>query len=141
MRGVTLPELTTVVLIIGVMATVSVPPARRFLDRAAVWGAADRLASVHEGARHRAIGAGRLSRYEVDPPAARLTLSQRAPSGTWDTLETVSLGAVRVTCTQRTVTFDPLGIGYGASNTTVVVASGAAAETLTVSRTGRLRRW
>ena len=141
MRGVTLPEITTVLLIVGAMASVAVPPARRFLDRAAVWGAADRLGSVHEGARHRAISEGRLARYEVDPPAARLTVSQRSPSGTWDTLKVVLLGAVRVTATQRTVTFDPLGIGYGASNTTIVLLSGTAAETLTVSRTGRLRRW
>ena len=39
------------------------------------------------------------------------------------------------------VTFSPLGIGFGASNTSIVFTSGAAAETLTVSRTGRLKRY
>lgn len=141
MRGTTLPELTTVMLIIGVLASVVTPPARRFLDQAAVWGAADRFLSAHEATRLRAVTRGRLARYEIDPPNARVTLSQRAPSGSWDTLKVVLLGAVRVTASQRTVTFGPLGFGYGASNSTVVVSSGAAVETLTVSRTGRLRRW
>lgn len=141
MRGVTLPELTSVILIVGVLASVAVPPARRFLDRAAVWGAADRVASAHQAARHLAIAEARSVRYEIDPSSARVTLSRRAPSGAWDTLRVVQLGGVRVTAAQRTVTFDPLGIGAGLSNTTIILAAGAAAESLVVSRTGRLRRW
>lgn len=141
MRGVTLPELTTTLLILGVVASVAVPPARRLVDRAAVAGAADRYASVHEVARHTAIARGRAARYEVDAAAARMALSLRDPRGGWDTLRVFELGDVRVTVTQPTVTFNPLGIGAGASNTTVAMSRGAAAETLTVSRTGRLRRW
>ncbi len=141
MRGVTLPELTTTLLILGVVASVTVPPARRLLDRAAVAGAADRYASVHEVARHTAIARGRNARYEVDRVAGRMALSVREAEGTWDTLRVFELGDVRVTISQPTVTFNPLGMGAGASNTTVAFRRGEAAETLTVSRTGRLRRW
>ena len=141
MRGATLVELTTVTLILGVMASMVAPPVRRYLDGAAVGAAAERFAAVHAAARQTAILRGRLARYEVDRSATTLTLSLRSPlGGAWDTLRAVALGDVRLTVSQPTVTFSPLGIGFGASNTTVIFARGAAAETLTVSRTGRLRR-
>jgi Tfp pilus assembly protein FimT len=140
MRGATLVELTTVTLIIGVMASMVAPPVRRYLDGAAVGAAAERFAAVHAAARQTAILKGRLARYEVDRSATTLTLSLRSPLGVWDTLRAVALGDVRLTVSQPTVTFSPLGIGFGASNTTVIISRGAAAETLTVSRTGRLRR-
>lgn len=140
MRGATLLELMTVTLIIGVLASVVTPPARRYLDRAAVSGAAARLVSVHEVARQTAILKGRLARYVVDRGRNTLILSLKSPQGVWDTVRTVPLGDVRLTVSQPTVTFNPLGVGSGASNSTVIFARGAAAETLTVSRTGRLRR-
>ena len=141
MRGVTLPELTSTLLILGVVATVTIPPAQRLVDRAAVAGAADRYASVHEVTRHTAIARGRTTRYEVDRASVRMTLSLRNARGAWDTVRVFELGDVHVAVSQSTVTFNPLGIGAGVSNTTVAFSRGAAAETLTVSRTGRLRRW
>jgi hypothetical protein len=116
------------------------PPVRRYLDSAAVGAAAERFAAVHAVARQTAISQGRLARYEVDRSTNALTLSLQSPLGAWDTLRAVAVGDVRLTVSQPTVTFSPLGIGFGASNTTVIFSRGAAAETLTVSRTGRLRR-
>ncbi len=140
-RGVTLPELMSVMLIMGVIASVVVPPATRLVDRATVGGAADRLTAMHEVARQTAIARGRPARYEVDRPRLRVVLSVRDPHGGWDTVRVFQLGEVQLSVSQPIVTFNPLGIGSGASNTTVILARGAAAETLTVSRTGRLRRW
>jgi len=140
-RGVTLPELTSVILIVGVMASVVVPPARRLFGLADFAGAADRLSAAHEVTRQTAIARGRPARYEVDRAALRVALSVRSPRGSWDTVRVFLLGEVQLSVSQPTVTFSPLGIGSGASNTTMILARGAAAETLTVSRTGRLRRW
>jgi prepilin-type N-terminal cleavage/methylation domain-containing protein len=140
-RGVTLPELMSVLLITAVLAGVVVPPAKRLVDRAAVAGAADRLSAVHEAARQTAIARGQAARYAIDRSGPRVVVSARRSGGSWDTLLVVGLGDVGISVSQATVTFSPLGIGSGASNTTVIFARGAAAETLTVSRTGRLRRW
>ncbi len=140
MRGATLPELTVVTLIIGVLASVVVPPVRRYLDQAAVRGASERFVAVHAVTRQSAILSGRLSRYVVDRGTNTLVLSLRTPQGRWDTVRVVPLGDLRLTVSQPTVTFNPLGVGYGASNTTVIFARGVSAETVTVSRTGRLRR-
>jgi len=140
-RGATLPELMTVTLIIGAMASIVTPPLRRTLDRIAVAGAAQRFASVHETARQTAIARATLVRYELARDSAAVALATRNAGGAWDTLRVWALGSVQVTASQRAVTFSPLGVGYGASNSRVVFARGVAVETLTVSRTGRLRRW
>jgi Tfp pilus assembly protein FimT len=140
-RGATLPELMSATLIIAVLSSTVVPPLRRFLDRAAVVSAADHVAALHDAARQGAIARRLLARYEIDVGRVNVTLATRNRRGSWDTLRVVPLGAVRVSASQRVVTFSPLGIGFGASNTSVVLARGVAVETLTVSRTGRLRRW
>lgn len=140
-RGATLPELVTVTLIVGVVASIVTPPLRRTLDSIAVAGAAQRFASVHETARQTAIARATLVRYELARDSAAVALATRTSGGAWDTLRVWTLGPVQVAASQRAVTFSPLGVGYGASNSRVVFARGAAVETLTVSRTGRLRRW
>jgi len=39
------------------------------------------------------------------------------------------------------VVFDAIGIGWGASNTTVVLRRGTRVEKITLSRIGRVKRW
>jgi hypothetical protein len=39
-----------------------------------------------------------------------------------------------------TITYAPNGMGYGVANSTIVVGIGQRAETVTVSRLGRMRR-
>lgn len=139
-RGATLPELMSATLIIAVLSSIVLPPLRRFLDSAAVVSAADQVAALHDAARQGAITRRRLTRYEIDTGRVSVTLASRNPDGTWDTLRVVPLGLLRASASQRVVTFSPLGIGYGVSNTSLVLSRGVAVETLTVSRTGRLRR-
>lgn len=139
-RGATLPELMSATLIIAVLSSIVLPPLRRFLDSAAVVSAADQVAALHDAARQGAITRRRLTRYEVDTSRVSVTLASRNTNGTWDTLRVVPLGAVRASASQRVVTFSPLGIGFGVSNTSLIISRGLAIETLTVSRTGRLRR-
>lgn len=139
-RGVTLPELVTVTTIVGLLAAVVTPPAARFLDRAAVAEGADRVAAVHAATRQLAISRSALARYELDGARRAITVSVRRSRSAWDSVESRSLGSATVRASQRTVTFTPLGVGYGASNTRIVFVRGAASETLFVSRSGRLRR-
>ena len=46
---------------------------------------------------------------------------------------------VRVASTRDSMSYDPRGLGYGAANLTVIASRGRAAETLFVSRLGRVR--
>ncbi len=42
---------------------------------------------------------------------------------------------------RRVIDLAPNGLGWGAANTKIVLRRGAAAESLTTSRVGRLKRW
>jgi len=138
-HGFTLPELATVVAILGILVSVAMPPLARTLDRAAVEEGVQRFAAAHATARALAISRGTLARLELDPAAHTVTLSVQRTAQAWDTVATYPLGSASIICSNRTLVFNPLGLGHGLSNTTVVFSRGAAADTVTTSRTGRLR--
>ena len=140
-RGVTLLELLTVLAIIGIVVSIAIPPLDRALDQAAVAEAADRYAALHETTRQLAIARGTLARVELDTAQRTATIALQRTRTAWDTLQVYPLGTARILATQKVVTFGPFGVGFGASNTRLVFARGAAADTLTVSRTGRLKRF
>lgn len=138
--GFTLPELATVVAIIGVVASVVVPPLGRTLDRAAVEEGVQRFAAAHATTRELAIARGALARLELDRAARTVAVSvQRGPRA-WDTVASYGLGTAQIACSNPVLVFNPIGLGHGASNTRVIFSRGAAADTVTTSRTGRLRR-
>jgi prepilin-type N-terminal cleavage/methylation domain-containing protein len=142
MRGVTLLEMMIVLVLVGLIAVIAVPPLGRSLDRAAVVEGAERYGAVHETARALAIARGRQSRVELDPARHEAVTSLRVGSGAqWDTVDARSLGRASFTASRVIIVFSPIGVGFGASNTSVIFTAGLAAETLTVSRTGRLRRY
>ncbi len=125
--------------IIGVLTSIVMPPVGRALDRAAVREGVERFASAHATTRQLAISRSRLARLELDRAHRSVALSVQRSPGVWDTVANYPLGSATITCSNPTLVFGPFGMGYGASNTRVVFARGAAAETLTTSRTGRLR--
>ena len=124
----------------GVLASVVMPPLGRALDRAAVQEGVERFASAHATTRELAISRGTLARLELDREAHTVTVSVLRTAKAWDTVATYPLGSAQIACTNPTMVFNPIGIGHGASNTRVIFSRGAAADTVTTSRTGRLRR-
>jgi hypothetical protein len=72
-----------------------------------------------------------------DVPTARLAVHSYG-----DTVEVRPLAAlygISLSATRDSVTYAANAMGYGASNTRIIVARGAVAETITVSRLGRVR--
>jgi prepilin-type N-terminal cleavage/methylation domain-containing protein len=132
------PELLVVLAIIGVLTVVSVPRLTLLRNRASVHGAANDVVSALSLARRIALLRGSRSAVFFDTAGARLlvrtdrdTLLQRPLGGLYGT----ALHASR-----DSIGFAVTGRGYGAANATIVVERGAAAETVWVSRLGRVRR-
>ncbi|HVO35556.1 MAG TPA: hypothetical protein VMT21_08340 [Gemmatimonadales bacterium] len=128
------------VAIMGVVASVVMPPLGRTLDRAAVEEGVQRFAAAHATTRELAIARGALARLELDRAAHTVAVSVQRTAKAWDTVATYRLGTAQISCTNPVMVFNPIGLGYGASNTRVIFSRGAAADTVTTSRTGRLRR-
>ena len=131
-QGFTLPELLSAIAIIGILLSIVTPPLGRALDQAAVHEGVERFAALHATTRQLAISRNALARLELDR-------ARRTPAA-WDTIGTFPLGSAAIACSNPTIIFGPLGLGYGTSNTRVIFTRGAAADTVTTSRTGRLRR-
>lgn len=137
-KGVTLAELAVVLTMIGVMAGFAVPRFGAFRDAVSARAAATSTVALLAVARHAAIRRAITTAISFDTVAAVVTIF----SGT-DTVERRPLGSVhgvRMTVTRDSIAYAANGIGYGAANTRVILSRGAAAETVTVSRLGRVRR-
>jgi prepilin-type N-terminal cleavage/methylation domain-containing protein len=136
--GHTLPELLVVLTIIGTLTAVAAPRVRTARDQAIVRGAASELFAALASARSAAQRRDALAVAAFDTAlgVARVIVAR-------DTLLVRSLGAelgVTLRATRDSVVYGPSGRGYGAANTTLIVARGGVADTITVSRLGRVRR-
>jgi len=139
--GYTIIEMVAALALMIILASIALPPIGRALDAAAVREAADRYTTVHHAARRLASARSRLVRLELDSARGRVVVSVKRSPAAWDTVETRPLGTASLETTQPVITFAPSGLGFGLSNSRIVFRRGAAVETLTVARTGRLKRW
>jgi len=137
-RAFTLLELVTVLAVIGILAAVTIPRAARYVDGIAVHGAASEVSTACTLARHLAIQRSARASVGFDSAAASIAVHVGP-----DTVRVLHLGRVhgiRLRATRAAIAYGPTGLGYGASTATVIVARGSAADTIYVSRLGRVRR-
>lgn len=138
-RGVTLPEIATVLAIIGVAVTASAPHVGAWRDRTAVRRAATELAAFYELARLEAIYRAARVRVEFGADSLRAVLEDGS-----DLIVLARAGPSRhgvgFSASRPVIRIHPNGLGAGGANTTLVLTRGAVAESLTTSRLGRLRQ-
>lgn len=135
--GVTLLEVIAVVTILSLLLGFAVPDARAGMARRSAAAAARELALLLSSARQIAATstAGAAVGFDTAGMVAHLTVDG-------DTVRSLDLRAnygVRLRTTRDSVAYDSRGLGHGAANVTVILSQAAAAETLVVSRLGRLR--
>jgi hypothetical protein len=82
----------------------------------------------------------RATRTAITLDSGSTSLIVRAYTDTISHRRLGSSHGVTFTTTRDSMAYAPNGLGYGASNLTVVLRRGSAAETLFVSRLGRVRR-
>ncbi|HEV2017125.1 MAG TPA: prepilin-type N-terminal cleavage/methylation domain-containing protein [Gemmatimonadaceae bacterium] len=133
----TLIELTVTLCILSILSAIAIPRAERFLDRIHVRGALIEIESLFSTARHIAIARGAQTTVEIDTAARSIYVSAGGAR-----LRTANIGAdhdVRLSATRPGMSYSATGMGYGAANLSVVVRRNSVADTVFVSRLGRLR--
>ncbi len=138
MRGFTLVESMIALILAGLLLAIAIPGTTTMLHGSAVRGAALEMEAMLSGTRQAARARGTMATFEIDTILRQVTIRV----GT-DTIRTRRLGVVYdvdLQTSRSVVTYASNGLGYGVSNTTIILARGAAAETVTVSRLGRVRR-
>jgi prepilin-type N-terminal cleavage/methylation domain-containing protein len=136
-HGLTLVEMCIVVAIIGLTTLIASRQLVFFLDRSAARAAVTEAASVVVRARDEAVAQRAMTSVWFDTLGAALELRSRGAP-----LSRAALGhahGVTLSANRDSLAFDVRGLGYGASNLTMVARRGHAAETLVVSRLGRVR--
>jgi prepilin-type N-terminal cleavage/methylation domain-containing protein len=136
-RAFTLIELVLVLAIAGLIVLIGLRQLQLYLDRIATRDSVRAAGAVVVRARDEAVAMHTPVSVVIDTAAASLELRSRS-----DTFARTPLGhmhGVSLTTTRDSIAFDVRGLGYGAANLTLVVRRGVAADTLTVSRLGRVR--
>jgi prepilin-type N-terminal cleavage/methylation domain-containing protein len=138
-RGFSLLELVVVLGVTGTLLAIAVPPVVRWRDGATVRQAAWEVISFYHTARYAAILRATRVRLEFAPDTLT-AVYEGATDSTFLGRSGPSRLGVALTVTRPVIEIAPNGLGWGAANTTLVFRRGAAADTLTTSRLGRLRR-
>jgi Tfp pilus assembly protein FimT len=139
-RGVSLAELVVVLATVGIVVGLAAPRWVPLREGLAVDRAAREVASFYHAARYGAILRAQPVRIEFGAETLRAVYE-----GLRDSTFLLRPGPARLGVTlegsRLVIRISPNGIGYGAANTRIVLRRGSAADTLTTSRLGRLKRW
>jgi prepilin-type N-terminal cleavage/methylation domain len=136
-KGFTIIELVVVIAIAGLIAAITISRAAGFIDRIEVRGAVTEVESMFSRARHIAIARGSQTVLDIDP--VRSTLAIRGSADVLASRDLQAAHGVKLTTNRTSITYSPIGVGYGAANFTMILSRGLAADTIYVSRLGRVR--
>jgi prepilin-type N-terminal cleavage/methylation domain-containing protein len=140
-EGFTLTELAVGLLLVAILTGIGLPRLGRTLDWIAADAAARDVTTALAVTRATAAMHGIRTRLVITADSLRLDRWEEArwlPVRRWP--GPASRG-VTLEVSNPEVTFDPLGLGWGVSNTRVVVRRGRSSEMVTVSVVGRVKRW
>ena len=135
--GFTIIEIVIVITIAGLLSAITISRAGGFIDRIEVHGATMVAESMFSRARHIAIARGTQTVLDIDP--VRSTLSIRGSTEVLSSRDLRAAHGVDIDTNRTSITYSPIGVGYGAANFTMILSRGRAADTIYVSRLGRVR--
>ena len=133
-----MPELLLVLVVVGILSSVALLRSAAVRDRISVRAAANETVSAFAVARRWSLSRAARTAIMIDTAGARLVI--RSYADTIAQRRLASSHGVTLSASRDSMAYAPNGLGYGASNLTVVIRRGAAAETVFVSRLGRVRR-
>jgi prepilin-type N-terminal cleavage/methylation domain-containing protein len=136
-RGLSLAELLVAITLIGLMALVAVPRFAGARDRVAVESALAETVRTFATARELAVLRRTAVAVVIEPARAALEVRSRGL-----VVMRRGLGAaygVAFATNRDSVVYDARGLGFGASNLSLILRRGRVADTVVVSRLGRTR--
>lgn len=133
----TFVEVTVVIALMAALTAITLPSASSFIDRIEVRGAVSEIESMFSLARHAAIARGTRVTLEID--AAAGSMSVRAGTDVIRTREVSAAHGVALSTNRTSITYSPIGVGYGAANFSLIVSRRNVVDTVVVSRLGRVR--
>ena len=137
-QGTTLIEQLIAITLLGILLAVAVRSGIGLLDKAAARAAAREASDAFAAARDHAVAYGVRTAVHINTVEDRVVIHALT-----DTIARLFPGKtyhVQLEASRDSMAYAPSGLGWGASNLRLVMKRGAAAETLTVSRLGRVRR-
>lgn len=135
--GVTLIDQLLAISLLGIVVAITMHGAGSLRDRLAVRTAARALREALGLAREQAIAGGARTSVRFGSADGTVTVHMRG-----DSLHRAPLAhthGVTLEASRDSIAYLPSGLGYGAANVRVVLRRGEHADTVTVSRLGRVR--
>jgi hypothetical protein len=136
--GTTVLEMILVLSLISVLAGWSTLRAVSLRDRLSVRAAATEVAAAFATARQLATLHTQRTAVTLDARTAALMI--RADPDTLAVRQLAASHGVALVASRDSMAYAANGLGYGAANLTIILRRNDAAETLYVSRLGRVRR-
>ncbi|PYO88598.1 MAG: hypothetical protein DMD58_11985 [Gemmatimonadetes bacterium] len=140
-KGFTLLELIIVATIAAVLLAFWVPRAARLMDWLETERAMRDVTTALAVGRNGAVLQSTRARVTLDADTLRIDRFVAQGWEPWWRTPGPSSHGVTLATSNPVVIFGPTGMGWGASNTTVVLRRGSQTETITMSRVGRVKRW
>ena len=137
-RAMTAIEMLVVLSMIALLVGIATPTMGRLRDGIAVRNATAEALSAFALARRSAMLRAAHAALSIDNPPGHITLSVGGEALLRRDLERAY--GVAISSTRDSTGYSPLGHGFGAANLSLVIARGSVAETIYVSREGRVRR-
>lgn len=136
-RGYSLLEISLVLVVMGLSVVIMLRQLHLTIDRIEARSAARAAGNLIGRARDEALAQQTLVTVLIDTTRGEIALTSRY--GRIATSPVGSMHDVTLSTTRDSITFDVRGLGYGTANLTLVARRGAAAESVVVSRLGRVR--
>src|SRR5256885_10988443 len=140
-KGFTLFELIVLIAIAAMLVSFWVRRGARLMDWIETERAVRDVTTGLDVGRNGAVLQSTRARITLDPDTLKIDRFGAQGWEPWWRTPGPSSHGVTLATSNPVVIFGPTGMGWGASNTTVVLRRGSQAETITMSRVGRVKHW